>query len=250
MQENKNSIWYASSMRPYPGNEPWYYDVKNISWAVKLENGWEAWRDEMNGFILEKDTKFISSAAFYEGIDTSKNWNAVMLLFWGVKISDELKKKCPHLNLLLKEIPGLVSVSISRLNAHAAISEHDGDTNAIMRCHIGLEIPGDLPLCGFKANGEERGWTEGKCLIFNDAYRHSAWNNSDKRRIILILDVVRPEFLKRKNLICAFILARHASYLYDKIKFIQVMPVFIKTILFAFILGCIYVLKPVYNLFR
>ncbi len=250
MQENKNQVWYASSLRPYRRNEPWYYNAENIPWASKLEKSWATWKDEIANFIKEQDSKFISTAAFYEKIDTGKNWNAVMLLFWGVKISNELKKKCPHLNHLLQEIPGLVSISISRLNAHSTIAEHEGDTNAIMRCHIGIEIPEELPACGFKVNGEEKSWGEGKCLLFNDAYRHSAWNNSDKRRIILIVDAIRPEFLRKKNLICAFIITRHVSYLYDKIKFIRMMPVFIKTILFAFIVGCIYVLKPVYNLLK
>lgn len=250
MQTLPKKIWYGSSMRPYPANEPWYYNVKDLPWAGKLEEDWEAWKDEIINFIKEKDNKFISSAAFYEGIDTGNKWNAVMVLFWGLKVSSELKKKCLRLNQLLEEIPGLVSISISRLSAHSAIAEHEGDTNAIMRCHIGIEIPGQLPVCGFKVNGEERNWEEGKCLIFNDAYPHSAWNNSDKRRIILIIDAVRPEFLQKKNLICAFILTRHVSYLYSKIKFTEKMPVFIKTILFAFILGLIYMLKPLYNLFR
>lgn len=215
-----------------------------------MEKEWEIWKPEIVNFIKEKDSKFISTETFYEKIDTGKSWSAITLLFWGMKISNDLKKKCPQLNQLLKEIPGLVSISISRLSAHSAIAEHDGDTNAIMRCHIGIEIPGKLPVCGFKVNGKEQNWEEGKCLIFNDAYKHSAWNNSDKRRIILIIDVVRPEFLRKKNLICAFIITRHVSYLYSKIKLINKMPVFIKTILFATILGLVYLLKPLYNLFK
>lgn len=250
MQTPKKKIWYGSSMRPYPEGEPWYFDAKEISWASELEDNFGKWSEEVNDFIKEKDDKFVSSSVFYEKMDTERNWSAIVFLFWGLKVSNELKKKCPHLSEHLKEIPGLVAASFSRLNAHSTIAEHEGDTNAIMRCHIGVEVPSGLPECGFKVNGEEKSWAVGKCLLFNDAYKHSAWNKSNKRRIILIIDVVRPEFLHRKNLICAFILTRHVSYLYNRVKLIHKMPVFMKTILFAFILGTIYVLRPVYNFFK
>jgi len=115
---------------------------------------------------------------------------------------------------------------------------------------LGVEIPAKLPDCGLKVNGEEKSWEEGKWIVFNDAYKHAAWNNTDKRRVIIIMDFVKPEFIDRKNIACAFILARHFSYIYHKVRLIARMPVFIKTILFAFFLGSIYVLKPVYNIFK
>lgn len=246
----QKKIWYASSLRSYPGNEPWLYDADKISWAQSLQLQWAEYKDEINQFIAEKDKEFISTAGFYKHASSKEGWSAMSFLFWGAKMSNEFDKKCPKTATFLKQIPGLVSISLSRLAPHASIDEHEGDTNAIMRCHLGIEVPGTLPACGFKVHGEERNWEEGKLLIFNDAYKHSAWNQTDKRRIIIIFDVVRPEFLKKKSLICAFILTRHASYIYDKVKLIRIMPVFIKTILFAGILGCVYVFKPVYNLFK
>lgn len=250
MQTAPIQLWYGSSRRPFSGNEPWYFKVKELPWAVNLEKNWGNCRDEIANFIKEKDGQFISTAKFYESINDNNSWTGIMTLFWGLKVSGDLYKKCPQLMLLLKQIPGLVSVSISRLNAHSTIAEHEGDTNGIMRCHLGIEIPGGLPECGFKVNGESRSWEEGKCLVFNDAYRHSAWNNTDKRRIILIMDIIRPEFMSKKNIICTSILARHVSYLYNKVKLINKMPSFLKTILFAFVMGMIYILKPVYNFFK
>jgi aspartyl/asparaginyl beta-hydroxylase (cupin superfamily) len=250
MQIGKNKLWYGSSRRPFPGNEPWYFEVKNLPWAIELEKNWPNWCNEINNFIKEKDDKFISTAVFYGEIDKTKSWSALISLFWGLKVSTELNKKCPQLNKLVKQIPGLVSFSISRLNANSKIGEHEGDTNGIMRCHLGIEVPGAIPECGFKVNGESRSWENGKCLIFNDAYRHSAWNNTDKRRIIIIMDIIRPEFMEKKNLICASILARHVSYLYNKVKLINKMPSFMKTLLFGFVMGLIIILKPVYNLFK
>ena len=35
-------------------------------------------------------------------------------------------------------------------------------------------------------------WEEGRAIIFDDAYDHEAWNRTDKTRIILFVDFVRP----------------------------------------------------------
>jgi aspartyl/asparaginyl beta-hydroxylase (cupin superfamily) len=248
--EQHPKIWYASSMRPYAGNESWLYNPANFEWAQHIEAHWSEVKAEVDKLIKEEDDKFIAGSTLYENIDTKHGWSAILFRFWGAKVSGQFNKKCPKLASYVNGIPGLVSVSISRLAPQTTLSEHSGDTNAIMRCHLGVEIPASLPNCGFKVNGEEVSWGEGKFMMFNDAYRHSAWNSTDKQRTVLIMDVVRPEFIKSKNLICAFILTRHASYMYDKIRLIRIMPVFIKTILFAGILGLVYLFRPVYNLFK
>jgi beta-hydroxylase len=35
-------------------------------------------------------------------------------------------------------------------------------------------------------------WEEGKSLIFDDAFEHEAWNHSDKVRVVLFADFVKP----------------------------------------------------------
>jgi len=250
MQVHKNNIWYASSMRPYAGNEPWFYETKDYPLLVEIENNWAELKSEITEFIKEKDNKFLSNKPIYENIDINNGWSVIVFLFWGLKVSGDFRKKCPKTMQYLGKVPGFVSLSISQLAPKSVLAEHVGDTNAMLRCHLGIEIPSKLPGCGLRVHGEERSWEEGKWVIFNDAYKHGAWNNTDKRRIILIMDFIKPEFIHKKNIACAFILTRHISYAYHKIKLIARMPVFIKTIFFAFFLGIIYVFKPVYNLFK
>ena len=250
MPDTKKEIWYASSMRPYPEDEPWFYDTKNYLPLMDIENHWKELKDEILDFIKEEDSKFLSSKLLYENIDINNGCKAIMFLFWGAKISNQFKKKCPKTIAYLQKMPGLVSLSISQLLPNSTLAEHTGDTNAILRCHLGVDIPSGLPDCGLTVNGEKRSWEEGKWIIFNDAYKHSAINDTKRRRLIVIADFIRPEFIHRKNIICAFILTRHVSYIYENVKFITRMPVILKTILFAFFLGVIYFLKPVYNSFR
>jgi beta-hydroxylase len=35
-------------------------------------------------------------------------------------------------------------------------------------------------------------WQVGKCVIFDDFYRHEVWNNTDQERVVLIFDFDRP----------------------------------------------------------
>ena len=89
------------------------------------------------------------------------------------------------------------------LEPQSKIKQHCGDTNAIIRIHLPIVVPKGLPECGLTVDGIEKEWQEGKVLMFNDAQQHSAKNESDERRIVLILDVIRPEFLTKKYEISA-----------------------------------------------
>jgi aspartyl/asparaginyl beta-hydroxylase (cupin superfamily) len=40
--------------------------------------------------------------------------------------------------------------------------------------------------------GETREWLEGKAFAFDDTIEHEAWNNSKKRRAVLIIDSWNP----------------------------------------------------------
>ena len=45
-----------------------------------------------------------------------------------------------------------------------------------------------------RAVGWQRSWTEGKVLVLDDAFEHEVWNDSDEKRMILIVDVWHPDF--------------------------------------------------------
>ena len=35
-------------------------------------------------------------------------------------------------------------------------------------------------------------WEPGKCVVFDDYYRHEVWNDTDEERVVLIFDFERP----------------------------------------------------------
>lgn len=59
----------------------------------------------------------------------------------------------------------------------------------VWRIHIGLDCPGD---CALKVAGEAKAWQDGGAIMFDSArVEHSAWNHSQRPRLILIMDVNR-----------------------------------------------------------
>lgn len=101
------------------------------------------------------------------------------LKFWSVQHPDT-PKDFPQTMALFGKVPHLISLSFSQLMPGAdlgliqqankpelnslhsvaltfllspvgtSITPHNGDTNAHMRCHMGIKIPGKLPECGFQ----------------------------------------------------------------------------------------------------
>lgn len=112
----------------------------------------------------------------------------------------------PKTHAILKSIPNLTFAGITVLEPHSTILPHNGETNAVIRCHLGLKIPAPYPICGLRVGTEEHGWEEGKVLMFSDAHLHSAWNNSSEQRFVLVFDIVRDEFASQKQIVCANVL--------------------------------------------
>jgi aspartyl/asparaginyl beta-hydroxylase (cupin superfamily) len=46
--------------------------------------------------------------------------------------------------------------------------------------------------CTYRVGFDRRTWTEGELLIFDDTIEHTARNDSDQLRVILIFDVWNP----------------------------------------------------------
>ena len=138
-------------------------------------------------------------------VNSIGKWKSFGFYFFGIRAEKKICDSFSTTIKLLKQIPGIVSASVSIMEPNSEIKPHYGDTNAIHRCHLGLLIPAKLPLTGFQVGFEKRSWEQGKLLIFNDAAYHKAWNESSQPRMVLIFDVIRPEFIKKKLWICAHV---------------------------------------------
>jgi aspartyl/asparaginyl beta-hydroxylase (cupin superfamily) len=200
MSEEK--LWFSYTLKPYELEEAGFFNKADFSWSNTLEANYSIFKAETEAFLKEERL----TPYFNRSLSEKKNsWKTSGLLHWGLFVKDNYPYFCESWEVM-KNIPGLVSFSVSWLKAGSKINEHNGDTNAIIRVHLPIQVPATAPSCSFTVNGETRSWEEGKVLLFNDAQLHSAQNLSDENRVVLIFDVIRPEFLEQKDQISARVL--------------------------------------------
>ena len=77
----------------------------------------------------------------------------------------------------------------SALAPDTEIPPHTGETNARLVVHLPLIVPES---CSYRVGFQHRSWKEGELLVFDDTIEHTARNNSDQLRVVLIFDVWNP----------------------------------------------------------
>ncbi len=187
----------------YAGGDPPYYEAADLEWPLVIEHGWTTIRDEFvavfgDGRTLET---FFDEAM----IDRHGAWKTHSLYVHGLRYHENLAR-FPRTDALLRRIPGLVSASFSWLDPPSEILPHHGDSNMIVRGHLGMIVPSGLPECGLEVNGETRGWQAGRMLLFCDAYVHRAWNRGTAPRLVMIIDVMLPQHRRALHAVCSHVL--------------------------------------------
>ena len=172
----------------YPGlrTMPWY-DPREFSITADLEAHAREIRDEM----LACDADSFQDEA--EDIGRTGRWSVLFLFEMGRR-NEEVLARCPVTAEILERHRTMRTrgglAYFSSLDPRTRIAPHQGPSNQRLRCHLGLEVPAE---CGVRVGGVVRAWEEGRCLVFDDSFWHEVWNNGDRRRVVLILDLWHPD---------------------------------------------------------
>jgi aspartate beta-hydroxylase len=176
------------SMARYPGlpSKPWY-DPATIPAALELEHAApqiaaEFHRLDPRAFVPEN-----------EPIARQGAWD-VFILYERGKRHDDRCRLFPTVtaivdrNRTVRSLAGLVY--FSRLAPHSRVAPHSGPTNMRVRAHLGIDIP---PNCGIRVGDITSTWHDGRCIVFDDSFPHEVWNDSDRERIVLVVDLWHPD---------------------------------------------------------
>ena len=112
--------------------------------------------------------------------------------YYGTIPFEESREKYPTMVSIVEHfgLDNLGTVSYSVLEANGIIARHTGIENRagkFIRYHIPLIVPeGDL---GMEVNGEIVDWSEP--FGFNNQIIHSVWNDTNYRRLVLMIDLRR-----------------------------------------------------------
>ena len=176
---------------PYDGTEPRFYDPEDFPWVEILRANWRTILAEVESYRARHGRRL--QPIFIPDTENIDGWSSVNLLSLGLA-KPKNQASFPETTRITAQIPNLASVFVKLLEAGASLPAHNGDSNCMYRCHLGLAVPDGVERCGIEVGGERAGWTEGDVLVFNDAYEHSVYNETQRDRIILICDVVKPEY--------------------------------------------------------
>ncbi|GAB4198695.1 MAG: hypothetical protein Fur0023_00220 [Bacteroidia bacterium] len=200
---SSSPLWFSLyDHKEYAGNEPAFWDVSNISGIKELKQNTDIVYRELLEFLSTQEMEAHFNVTM---VEKPKTWKVRSLRVWSVEMY-QYQKHFPKTMQLLSGIPYVVNAGFNLLDPQAKIKPHQGDTNAIIRCHLALEVPQDKEKCFLCVKNEKRFWEKGEILAFSDTYTHYAENQTKERRIILLFDILRPEFVHKKYHISATVL--------------------------------------------
>jgi hypothetical protein len=132
--------------------------------------------DEKEGLLLDQDKQ-----------------HAWRILFLRICNKDtDLVKEFPQTMKLINRFQTqkflIPSIMFSILEPGACLPTHVGYNCMLLRYHLGLIIPSG-PDCYLTVDGKNYKWNPE--IYFDDTFSHSVTNNTDKYRVVLLLDTVR-----------------------------------------------------------
>jgi|SRR5690554_1473029 len=154
-----------------------------------LEEQWQTIRDEAvalfeQGLIKAKED--LPASSFYK----DNRWTSFYLKLYDHHIPSA-HALAPKTMALLQQLPNLNLALFAVLLPGKQLNRHHDPFAYTLRYSLGLSTPND-PACGLTVNGEDYIWRDGESIIFDETYLHSAYNHTDRPRIILMTDIDRP----------------------------------------------------------
>ena len=173
-----------------------YHDPYLHAWAGRLDEAYGAIRAEalaaaagelgMESFLTFEPGQ--STDGHLGGAGPKRSWDAIFFYRRGERHAAN-HARCPATSAVLDavelcEVAGQApEICFSVLQPGTHIMPRHGLTNTRLAMHLPLVVPADCALNVF--GGAEHAWQEGKLMMFDDTFRHEAWNRSAQTSIIL-----------------------------------------------------------------
>jgi beta-hydroxylase len=175
----RRELWKSPILKPTSKIFPNLYTLRENFAMIKQEAA----------FAMQK-SKPIMNDLYFNGI-ADKGWKRFYIKWYGPP--DPLAEKiCPKTCALLQTMPEVHLGMFSILMPGSKIPPHFGPARMCLRYHLGIQTPNDAN-CNIRVGNDTYFWKDGEDVIFDDTVTHQVQNNTDKPRIILFLDIERPQ---------------------------------------------------------
>lgn len=160
------------------------FAAEEFPWSLNFEKQYGSIRKEVEHIFKNVEVESIP-----QGLDRFPKAHSVLIAQQG-KVEPNAQKLLPTISRLMEQVPSLANAELSILAPGAKLRVHKAANRCFLRMHLGVIVPeGDICL---ELEGERLQWKEGKVMIFDDFYPHTAWNKTDHTRVILMVDLFRP----------------------------------------------------------
>ena len=165
----------------------------DFAWVAALESDCPAIRAELDAVMRRREPipPFQEISPEQAAITQDDRWQTFVLYAYGAKAGRNCRA-CPATTAAVERIPGMKTALFSILAAGKHIPPHRGPYKGLLRCHLGLRIPGPPGAVRLRVGEAHTSWREGQALVFDDTFEHEVWNDSDDVRVVLFIDFVRP----------------------------------------------------------
>ncbi len=165
-------------------------DRGRFPWVAVLEEAFPVIQAEFDRLVAGGP----GFSPVYRAQTSTGEWAASYLWVFGKQV-EETCRRCPETARILSRVPGVAEFGTSMysgLAPHSFIAPHYGYTNAKLRCQLPLRVP--FPdRCRLKVGAHEIEQREGRCIVFDDSFLHSAWNDGGEPRFVLVFDFFHPD---------------------------------------------------------
>lgn len=163
-------------------------------------------QQELSEFLESSPpTMFADLEWFEQQYGHQLNEREIMKLWYAVpnlRAGEETvwSSKLPALTSIAKGLPGIVNFSLNAIAPGGQVPEHSDysydmrkDLSGVDKVYVivlGVDIPStDINECGFKIGNETLLLKTGDIIAFDGGIPHSAWNNTDKWRYTINMDI-------------------------------------------------------------
>ena len=179
-----------------------FYERDEFPWLAEFESKTAGVQADLGRVLVEDEAQFSPYIQYddhlpldqWRELNKSPRWSAFHFYRQG-RLNAERAARAPRTIDAIRLLPQAEvdlrspTAMYSVLQPHTRIPPHHGVANFRLVVHLPLVLP---PACGFRVGGETREWRIGEAWVFDDTIEHTAWNESDQTRIILICDIWSP----------------------------------------------------------
>jgi beta-hydroxylase len=192
-------------------------DKSYFPWLTALEAAAPAIRGEAEQVLRHVDAvpPMNELSPDHRKVARGGGWRSFFLVGYRYPLEHNAAR-CPETMKALAHVPRLVTAMFSILEPGMHVGRHRGLSRGIVIAHLGLKVPAQRERCRMQVVDRDVTWEEGRTFVFDDTYEHEVWNDTDERRLILLVQFERPMRLVGRLLTdCLIRLVRWSPYIQD-----------------------------------